>query len=365
MNYALPSLFALASVVQAILPNNVVTPSTSGSLSAIKYTNVGGSGTYNQVTSMIKGSWPSCTANPSCITTPKQVSGPLAPFNEEMTAVLRGPMTLHNIAVYQPSVNSSSATWKRTSLWQQNSAPDNLVFMNNKGGGASGEWDIGDTIACGGNSQSFANGAFTDAVGSPNAEVHNGNLPNGNEVNIVTATSCTDVPCDGFARGTASHGWAGSKAFVFEFEMPSDGSSTPPAIWLLNQQVVNAAQYGCNCRGMGGQGGCGELDVFEVLPNNLNQGISEIYSFKGATGGGDGNFFARPTGGVVTYMAILDMQTDSIAIQRLSSWDFGQAAMTRSIVDGYLGVPSKLVSFAAGNKRRSERPKFMHRRTMH
>lgn len=140
MKYALVAAVALGGV-HAILPNNVVSPpSISGALSAFKYTNVGGSGSYNQVTNMIQGSWPSCTANPSCITTPKQVSGPLAPFDEEMTAVLRGPMTLHNIAVYQPS-NSSAATWKRTSYFQQGSAPDNMVFMNNKGGGASGEWD--------------------------------------------------------------------------------------------------------------------------------------------------------------------------------------------------------------------------------
>lgn len=183
--------------------------------------------------------------------------------------------------------------------------------------------------------------------------------------NIVTGTSCQDSPCDGFARGTASHGWAGSKAFIFEFEMPNDGSSNPPAIWLLNQQVVNAAQYGCNCRGMGGDGGCGEIDLFEVLPSNLNQGITEIYSFKGATGGGDGNYWARPTSGVVTYMAILDVQTDSIAIQRLTSWDFTQTQITRSIIDGYLSTTSMIVPFGSAGQRRSERRKFMHRRHLH
>ena len=147
--------------------------------------------------------------------------------------------------------------------------------------------------------------------------------------------------------------------------MPNDGSSNPPAIWLLNQQVVNAAQYGCNCRGMGGDGGCGEIDLFEVLPSNLNQGITEIYSFKGATGGGDGNYWARPTSGVVTYMAILDIQTDSIAIQRLTSWDFTQTQITRSIIDGYLSATSMIVPFGSAGQRRSERRKFMHRRHLH
>lgn len=29
-------------------------------------------------------------------------------------------------------------------------------------------------------------------------------------------------------------------------------------------QVVRTAQYGCNCRGMGGNGGCGEFDIVEA-----------------------------------------------------------------------------------------------------
>ncbi|THH16699.1 hypothetical protein EUX98_g9259 [Antrodiella citrinella] len=356
---AIPTLLSLGAAY-AITPNNVISPAViSGALTGLKYTSVGGSGSYNQVTNMIQGAWPTCTANPSCITAPKQVSGNLAPFDEEMTAVLRGPMTLHNIAVYQPT-NSSAATWKRTSNWAQGSAPDNLVFMSNSGGGVSGEWDT-----CGGASQAYSDGAFTGAAASANADIYGANLPGTNEVNIVTSQTCADSPCDGFARGTASHGWAGSKAFVFEFEMPQDGTSNPPAIWLLNQQVVNSAQYGCNCRGMGGSGGCGELDLFEVLNTNLNQGITEIYSFKGATGSGDGNFWPRPSG-IVTYIAILDIQTDSISIQQLQSWDFTQTQITRSIVDGYLSTPAMQVSFGGSNQRRSQRPKsWMHRRTLH
>ena len=123
-----------------IIPANVFSPSSiSGALTAAKYSNVGGSGTYNAVTNMIAGDWPSCNANPSCITAPKDVSGPLAPFDEDMTFNFRGPMNLYNIAVYQPT-NTTAATWKRVSNWAQNQAPENLVFMNNQGGGASGVW---------------------------------------------------------------------------------------------------------------------------------------------------------------------------------------------------------------------------------
>ena len=132
------SSLALGTRAQ-LVPDNLVSTSLSGALSAAKYTNVGGSGSYNQVTNMIAGEWPACTANPSCITAPKSVSGPLAPFDEDMTFNFRGPMTLYNIAVYQPA-NTTAATWKRVSNWAQNEAPDNMVFMNNAGGGKSGEW---------------------------------------------------------------------------------------------------------------------------------------------------------------------------------------------------------------------------------
>ena len=130
--------FSMSANAQ-IIPDNIVSTSLSGALSAAKYTNVGGSGTYNQVTGMVAGTWPSCDVNPSCITAPKTVSGPLAPFDEDMTFNFRGPMKLYNIAVYQPT-NTTAATWKRVSNWAQNQAPDNMVFMNNLGGGKSGEW---------------------------------------------------------------------------------------------------------------------------------------------------------------------------------------------------------------------------------
>ena len=82
----------------------------------------------------------------------------------------------------------------------------------------------------------------------------------------MTATSCQSGGCNGFYRGTANLGWAGSKLFVVTFNMPPSQDPTNfPAMWVLNGQVVRAAQYGCNCRGMGGNGGCGEVDVLEDI----------------------------------------------------------------------------------------------------
>lgn len=70
---AASTLFAGARA--QITPNNLVPASTSGSLSALKYTHVGGTGSYMQVTDIIPGEWPSCTVNPSCIQQEKQISG--------------------------------------------------------------------------------------------------------------------------------------------------------------------------------------------------------------------------------------------------------------------------------------------------
>lgn len=147
---------------------------------------------------------------------------------------------------------------------------------------------------------------------------------------------------------------------VIDYDMPSDPNNLP-AIWSLNGQVVRAAQYGCNCRGMGGDGGCGELDIAETLTANSPQAISEIYSFKGATGLGNNNWFPRPTSGRSSIAVIFDVKTDSIAILRLTDFDYTQTQITRSLIDGYLTAPSFTMAFGSASKRRSERH-FLNRR---
>ena len=51
----------------------------SGALSALKYTKVGGTGTYDAVTDIKPGTFPSCDANPFCVTESKTVSGASLP----------------------------------------------------------------------------------------------------------------------------------------------------------------------------------------------------------------------------------------------------------------------------------------------
>ncbi|KAF1810645.1 hypothetical protein P152DRAFT_366171, partial [Eremomyces bilateralis CBS 781.70] len=61
---------------------------------SIKYSGVGTSGSYPDVVGM--------DSSGNCEKNDKAFSGPLAPFDEELAAVFRGPLTLKNFAVYLP-----------------------------------------------------------------------------------------------------------------------------------------------------------------------------------------------------------------------------------------------------------------------
>eukprot|EP01117_Protostelium_nocturnum_P010666 TRINITY_DN3840_c0_g1_i1.p1 TRINITY_DN3840_c0_g1~~TRINITY_DN3840_c0_g1_i1.p1 ORF type:complete len:531 (+),score=159.08 TRINITY_DN3840_c0_g1_i1:206-1798(+) len=325
----------------------------SGAVNSIRYSNVGGSGTYPQITRMDPGDFAGgCDtatekAN-ACVKQDKTVSGPLSPFDDEVTVVFRGPMNIRKIAVYQPSNQDSTrdSTWNQVSSFTANSAnPNNLVFMNNMGGGKSGTWSI-----CGGASQSYSSGNFQSTVATANAETFGSYIPAGKEVNIMTSTACSNnAPCSGFSRGTANHGWSKSKMFVFQYDMPT--TSDAPAIWVLNAQIVRAAQYGCNCRGMGGNGGCGELDLNEIIPGqDLTHGISEIYSFKGADGTGDNNWFARPTdtNNPVTMIALFDVETDTITVQHVTGYTW-PSSHTAAQIDAYSKSTAMNIPFGPAN----------------
>ncbi|KZT72378.1 hypothetical protein DAEQUDRAFT_723085 [Daedalea quercina L-15889] len=361
---ALVAASTLLVGANALTPNNIMR--RDNALTSLKYTTVGGSGSYNKVTDLVAGEWPSCTVSDYCQTESTTVSGNLAPFDDDITVAFRGPMTISNIAVYQPS-NTSASTWSQVSGWTAGSSNStNLVFMNNDGGGLSGEWSV-----CGGASQSYANGTWDGSAASPMDSVMDGTLPAGQEVNIVTAQTCNDTStCDGFTRGTSNHGWSDSKMFVMTVTMPdSSDASQVPAIWALNAQVVWSAQYGCNCRNEGAQG-CGELDIAEVLygsGDDPTAAISEIYSFKGATGSGS-SAFARPVDTPTTFAVVFDVQTDSISINELTDWDYTQTAVTRSIVSGYLDASGgETVSFSSNTRRADKRSIFgaHHRRRNH
>lgn len=64
-----------------------------------------------------------------------------------------------------------------------------------------------------------------------------------------------------------------------------------------NPQTFRTAQYGCNCRGIGGNGGCGEFDILEAVIGNgySDMLFTTVYDFKGAAGPGTDKYFERPS----------------------------------------------------------------------
>jgi hypothetical protein len=293
---------------------------------AITFQNVGGTGSYSEVTSMAPGVWPPpCADANACVKATKNVSGPIVPFDEEMTMVFSGPIDLFEIAAYEPA----GSDFARVSHWDP-CGSDNLVFMNNLGGGsASGVWTV-----CGGNSQSYASADGAKAEKAPVQFA--GHLADGVGVNVMTASAC-GADC-GFYRDVGLHGWKGSqdgtKILAVKMRMPV-GQKTP-AYWILPAQVVRTAQYGCNCRGMGGAGGCGELDVAEVLVSeDPMAATTTIYSFKSVRNGG-GSTFQRPAAETATFVVVFDGAAGTISLRRLAatSFDFGPA-IAASVVDAW------------------------------
>lgn len=68
-------------------------------VSEMNFDNVGIEGSYNQITSMDPKS---C----SCESSPRPFGGAAAPLNEELVAIVRGPIKLEKFAVYMPGGNS-------------------------------------------------------------------------------------------------------------------------------------------------------------------------------------------------------------------------------------------------------------------
>ncbi|KAK4550060.1 hypothetical protein LTR36_003027 [Oleoguttula mirabilis] len=154
----------------------------------------------------------------------------------------------------------------------------------------------------------------------------------------MSDTECSGDDCGFYRDGTvAYHGFDGpSKAFFFEFQMPSTGETAAsiydpvdmPAIWMLNALIPRTLQYGleaCSCW----ESGCGEFDVFEVLAAGDTRMKSTLH---GNIAGGDSDYFARPT--TKTMKAALVLYNNNIHIKTLDDdTDFGSTMDSDTISD--------------------------------
>src|ERR1022692_1431493 len=106
-------------------PLGTDTPDATGTaVDAITYTNVGVAGSYDKVVASTMA--PTCVSN-VCQKTPLNVSGPLVPFDEEMTMVFSGPMDLYQVAAYDPGTDG----YQRVAYWDR-CTTEGLAFVGNK-----------------------------------------------------------------------------------------------------------------------------------------------------------------------------------------------------------------------------------------
>jgi hypothetical protein len=99
---------------------------------------------------------------------------------------------------------------------------------------------------------------------------------------------------------------------------------------------------------MGYQNSTGE-SFFRKLTNYLLHRTARLtshdtsYSFKGATGSGNADYFPRPLEKKVTYGVIFDTATDQITIQRWKNWKWPDK-VSRADIDTYLRAEAKVMS---------------------
>ncbi|RLN89608.1 hypothetical protein BBJ28_00015540, partial [Nothophytophthora sp. Chile5] len=336
---------ASTTTTAATTSTSTTTTTSTGSAASFSSATISSSFVYNGTDAgSATGTYGKVTAMSSCTTEDVSVSDPVGPFSEEVTMVFRGPMNIYNIAVFNAT---SGSDWSKVSSYSSNGTQENMVFMNNMnidytGADSSPQGYSTDDGSATATSSTIFGGSLADA--SSSSTVGGGPcVSTGCEVNIMTETNCADEDgCLGYYDDMGFHGWdGGMKMFVTKVMMPTGTSVNLPAIWMLNAQVVRASQYGCNCRGSGSVGGCGELDVAEVIETNTAQDkvSTHYYFYDGDVSPGGDNYASRPTDSAVTYVTIIDNSSSgAIKIIELGGddFDFDVDAVTAAQVTTWL-----------------------------
>lgn len=212
---------------------------------------------------------------------------------------------------------------------------DGLVFLANVGSpGVSGTWD---TVW--GSSLAYVDEEGVSAAASPTV-LKNKLLDDTQEIAIFS-----DAPCDESCGATrpdsvAYKGFEGaSKVFVVELTMPDSGlggaGQNMPAYWLLNAAIPRTAQYAeCSCwKGDNQsplQGGCGELDVVEILSPGDKRAKS---TFHFANGVGDSHYIDRPEDAPIKVAVVMDAASSVVSIKVLDDFDFSPSLTSEQVQD--------------------------------
>ncbi|TMW55002.1 hypothetical protein Poli38472_014773 [Pythium oligandrum] len=291
----------------------------------------------------VAGSYNRVTALAGCKKSKVSVKNGIGPLSEGVSMVFRGPMNIHNIAVFQ----QSGGKWNRVSYYSQASKKrENMVFMNNKNIDYSGQNKHGPQGLATANGLGTASspvmfGGKLSEAKEPNKVGAGPGISTGAEVNIMTGTKCTSKNCPGFHSSNDYKGWGGGKKiFVTKVQMPKGGKPNQPAIWMLNDQVLHSGQYGCNCRGMGAPGGCGELDIAEVIETNAarDRVSAHYYFYDGKINAPNGdNWGPRPTNSATVYVTVMnDSGNGLIKILELEDFDFGMTSISSDLYNQWI-----------------------------
>jgi hypothetical protein len=209
-----------------------------------------------------------------CLTNQVESGTALKPWDEELSATLRGPMLVKQMAVYQPA-SGTSGPWNLTSSWDARTptAGANIAFSGPPTPGASG---------------------FAGVVGNKC---------------LVDVSSGKEFPCGAAsvpycpAPGAGQHkyyGWAGSKLYILLASFPhygsgaitnaqncnnsaTDGWYDAPWIGISHGELVRQGLYnGCHCYSYPANpnagDGCGQLNAFEVVNDNNTFKNLDVFS---------------------------------------------------------------------------------------
>lgn len=234
-------------------------PSASSRGGTMTFTNVGAPGWWPRRVDRPSGD-PACDykdgtdtwGGECCMTEHHTESSQLAPFDEEMTLILKA-IDVKQLAVYQPTVDSSEAPWTRITAWDRaSSVSENLWFTQNGDGSAEFPGDLTRNDCVGYLSQA-------PLIDCNAAEYY-----------------CPDDP------GILHHGFKGSKLVVFLGSMVFDdthveacdgqgqGHPGPWVAFVASELIRDGGRKwngACNCYSKTGSvgDGCGEINVFEVV----------------------------------------------------------------------------------------------------
>jgi Glycine-rich protein domain (DUF2403)/Putative TOS1-like glycosyl hydrolase (DUF2401) len=293
----------------AQLPPGDLDPPSDGA--TITFEQIGAAGSFPSLRNPATGPCDAYDANGCCLATESIPGDALTPWDEELIMTLRGPISVKQLAVYQPA-SGDPTQWELVSGWDSREAAS-----------AQGITFDGDATP---------NAAFAGDVGSECL------------VNVSTAMpfacGAGSLPYCPSSSTTQHYGWAGSKLFVILASMPHAGtgnaaaacSTTTTGNWydaswvgLSVGELVRAGAFSfCQCYAkdptMGSlANGCGQFNVFEVVNDNdasknLDVFSTDMIDYAGYVGQGPCGP-ACAVSGLAPAVDLIDKTTDTAATQ--------------------------------------------------